>query len=84
VPYEALWRNRSSAIYAHIIAVSLYEIIKPKSMPKVELGRTFWVVAGVALKQIPGRGLVLRPGGYCVRLCRGGGHWYSTAERVLS
>ena len=37
------------AIYAHVVTASLYEVIKPRSMPKAELG-TFWVVAGEELK----------------------------------
>jgi hypothetical protein len=51
-------------IYAHIAAVSLYKIIKPRSMPKVELG-TFWVVAGEALKIDSRSGVAITSWDYC-------------------
>jgi hypothetical protein len=42
---KKLLRNRNSAICAHIATASLYKILKPRSMPKVELSM-FGVVAG--------------------------------------
>ena len=63
-------RNRNSAICAHMATASLYEVIKPRSMPKAELGAFGVVVVdGEELKSIPGgeppgpRGVL---GAFCV------------------